>query len=302
MGMLYIVGTPIGNLEDVTLRALRILREVDVIACEDTRRTRVLLGRHGISTPLLSYHEHNERRRAGELVRRLIDGDDVALVSDAGMPTVSDPGFHLVTQAIAADVPVVPIPGPSAVTAALSVSGLPSERFLFMGFLPRTRGARRRALEQVAALPVTLVLFEAPHRIEATLVDVLAVLGPRRVALVREATKVHEEVRRGRAGEVAAAVAQMPPRGEITLVVEGQVAGTARHSETASAGKDADRTVDPDAHLRWLLGRGLSRRDAARSLAEAYGIPRRQAYRMATETARPPAAETERPRAKEAKR
>jgi 16S rRNA (cytidine1402-2'-O)-methyltransferase len=285
MGTLYVVGTPIGNLEDVTLRALRILREVNVIACEDTRRTRVMLGRHGISTPLVSYHEHNERRRAAELVGRLTNGEDVALVSDAGMPTVSDPGFHLVRQALDAGMPVVAVPGPSAVTAALSVSGLPSDRFLFLGFLPRTRAARRRALEEVAALPATLVLFEAPHRIAETLADVLAVLGPRRVSLVREATKVHEEVRRGRADELAAALAGARPRGEITLVVEGSVGrGAGRHSgvipRTQTAGEG---TGGPDAHLRRLLSGGLSRRDAARSLSEAYGIPRREAYRMATE-------------------
>jgi len=288
MGTLYVVGTPIGNLEDITLRALRILRDVDLIACEDTRRTRVMLARHGISTPLLSYHEHNERRRAAELVRRLLGGESVALVSDAGMPTVSDPGFPLITQALEAGVAVVPIPGPSAVTAALSVAGLPSDRFLFMGFLPRTRAARRRALEGVAALPATLVLFEAPHRIGETLADVLAVLGPRRVALVREATKLHEEVRRGRADELAAGVAAAPPRGEITLIVEGSAGAS------AGARRSGERTGDPDVHLRRLLGRGLSRRDAARTVAEAYGIPRRVAYRMATETAPPPAKEAKR--------
>lgn len=288
MGTLYVVGTPIGNLEDVTLRALRLLREVEVIACEDTRRTRVMLARHGISTPLVSYHEHNERRRAPELVRRLLTGDDVALVSDAGMPTVSDPGFHLVTQAIDAGVPVVPIPGPSAVTAAVSVSGLSADRFLFLGFLPRTRAARRRALEEVAALPVTLVLFEAPHRVETTLVDIGAILGPRRVALVREATKVHEEVLRGRADEIAAAVAATGPRGEITLVVEGQIGPVTEGQlrPAAAMGKAAGASDDPDVHLRRLLGRGLSRRDAARALSEACGIPRRVAYRMATEVER----------------
>ncbi len=277
MGTLYVVGTPIGNLEDVTLRALRVLREADLIACEDTRRTRVMLGRHGIATPLVSYHEHNERRRAPELVRRLLSGETVALVSDAGMPTVSDPGVQLVTQSIEAGVPVVPIPGPSAVTAALSVSGLPSDRFLFLGFLPRSRAARRRALEEVAKLPATLVLFEGPHRIAATLEDVLAVLGPRRVVLMREATKVHGEVRRGRADELASVVAGERLRGEITLVVEGNLeAGTRR-------GTAGDGAPDPDAHLRRLLGAGVSSRDAARSLSAAYGIPRREAYRMATE-------------------
>ncbi len=298
MGTLYVVGTPIGNLEDVTLRALRVLREVNLIACEDTRRTRVMLARHGISTPLVSYHEHNERRRATELVRRLRDGESVALVADAGMPTVSDPGFHLVTQALEAGIRVVPVPGPSAVTAALSVAGLASDRFLFLGFLPRTRAARRRVLEEVAVLHATLVLFEAPHRIAETLADVVAVLGPRRLALVREATKLHEEVRRGRADEVAAAVAHTRPRGEITLVVEGPiegaVGGAVARAPSGRMSKAGEPTADPDTHLRRLLGRGLSRRDAARSLSEAYGIPRRKAYRMATETERPPAKEAKR--------
>lgn len=277
MGTLYVVGTPIGNLEDITLRALRVLREVDVIACEDTRHTRTLLKRHGIATPLVSYHEHNERERAPQLVRRLVAGEDIALVTDAGMPGISDPGFHVVTGALAAGVPVTPVPGPSAVTAALSVAGLPTDRFLFMGFLPRTRAARRRAFEEVATVPATLVLFEAPHRIRDTLADLVEVLGPRRVALMRELTKLHEEVLRGRADEIAARLEGVRPRGEITLVVQG--AGPRRHPSA--------RAVEPAAHLRRLLNRGLSRRDAARSLAETYGIPRRVAYRMALEAGKP---------------
>lgn len=277
MGTLYVVGTPIGNLEDITLRALRVLREVDVIACEDTRHTRTLLKRHGITTPLVSYHEHNERERAPQLVRRLVAGENIALVTDAGMPGISDPGFHVVTGALAAGVPVTPVPGPSAVTAALSVAGLPTDRFLFMGFLPRTRAARRRAFEEVATVPATLVLFEAPHRIRDTLADLVEVLGPRRVALMRELTKLHEEVLRGRADEIAARLEGVRPRGEITLVVEG--AGPRRHPSA--------RAVEPAAHLRRLLNRGLSRRDAARSLVETYGIPRRVAYRMALEAGKP---------------
>lgn len=270
MGTLYIVGTPIGNLEDITLRALRVLRDVDVIACEDTRRARTLLERHGITTPVLSYHEHNERERAPQLVRRLTAGEDVALISDAGMPGVSDPGFHLVTQAVAAGAAVTAVPGPSAVTAALSVAGLPTDRFLFLGFLPRTGKARRRALEEVAAVRATLVLFEAPHRIQETLADLAAILGPRRVALVREATKLHEEVQRGRTDEVAARIGGGRVRGEITVVVEGAAPATAPADAPA-----------PAAYLRGLLRRGMSRRDAARRLAESYGIPHRKAYQMA---------------------
>lgn len=270
MGTLYVVGTPIGNLEDITLRALRVLRSVDLIACEDTRHTRTLLQRHGISRPLISYHEHNERTRAPQLVRRLLTGEDVALVSDAGMPGISDPGFHLITQAIAAGVPIVPIPGPSALTAALSVAGLPTDRVLFLGFLPRTQAARRRALAEVTGVGATLAIFEAPHRARQTLADISHVLGPRRVALIREATKLHEEVLRGPADEVAAHLAASPPRGEITLVVEG----------AAEAAVDRE---PPAAYLRGLLKRGLSRRDAARRLAAAYRIPHREAYRLALE-------------------
>lgn len=281
MGTLYVVGTPIGNLEDITLRALRVLREVDLIACEDTRHTRTLLKRHGIATPLVSYHEHNERERAQQLVRRLVAGEDIALVTDAGMPGISDPGFHVVTGALAAGVPVTPVPGPSAVTAVLSVAGLGTDRFLFMGFLPRTRAARRRAFEEVSTVPATLVLFEAPHRIRDTLADLAEVLGPRRVALMRELTKIHEEVLRGRADEIAERLAEIQPRGEITLVVEG--AALRRQAGQAQSRHLSVRAVEPAAHLRRLLNRGLSRRDAARSLAETYGIPRRVAYRMALE-------------------
>ncbi len=285
MGTLYVVGTPIGNLEDITLRALRVLREVDLIACEDTRHTRTLLKRHGIATPLVSYHEHNERERAPQLVRRLVAGEDIALVTDAGMPGISDPGFHVVTGALAAGVPVTPVPGPSAVTSALSVAGLGTDRFLFMGFLPRTRAARRRAFEEVSTVPATLVLFEAPHRIRDTLADLAEVLGPRRVALMRELTKIHEEVLRGRADEIAERLAEIQPRGEITLVVEG--AALRRQAGQAQSRHLSGRAVEPAAHLRRLLNRGLSRRDAARSLAETYGIPRRVAYRMALEAGKP---------------
>jgi 16S rRNA (cytidine1402-2'-O)-methyltransferase len=274
MGTLYVVGTPIGNLEDITLRALRVLRAVAVIACEDTRHARTLLRRHGVATPLLSYHEHNERARAPQLVRRLITGEDVALISDAGMPAIADPGFHLITQAIAAGVRVVPVPGPSAVTAALSVAGLPTDRFLFLGFLPRAARARRRALAEIAGLRATLVLFEAPHRIRETLADLAATLGPRRVALVREATKLHEEVVRGEAAAVRARLEEAPVRGEITLVVEGAPPAT------GAAGDE------PAAYLRRLLNRGVSRRDAARTTAELFRIPRRDAYRLALELAR----------------
>jgi len=231
-GTLYVVATPIGNLEDLSIRAARILREVDVIACEDTRHTRLLLQRYGITTPMVSYHEHNEPARAQELLRRLETGESAALVSDAGTPVLSDPGFSLVRQAIAGGIPVVPLPGPSAITAALSVAGLPTDRFVFLGFLPRKAGERRRALEEVASIPWTLVLFETPHRIAHALRDLHTILGDRQVAVMRELTKKFEEVVRGTVSQVADRMQQTPPRGELTLVVAG--AEAVRGGEAAS--------------------------------------------------------------------
>jgi len=271
-GTLYIVATPIGNLEDITLRAMRVLKDVDVIACEDTRHTRVLLSRHGITTPLVSYHEHNEDRRAAELIGRLERGESVALVSDAGMPLLSDPGYPLITSAVAHAIPVVAVPGPSAVTAALAVSGLPAERFLFGGFFPRRAKERRHMLQDLVTLPCTSVFFEAPHRISQTLADLHAALGNRRIALVRELTKRFEEVVRGNLAEVIEQTSGRPPRGEYTIVLEG--AGAA-----AKALEHADASVE--AHLRALLHGGVAPSSAARIVAGAHRVPRRTAYRMA---------------------
>ena len=205
-GTLYLVGTPIGNLEDITLRALRVLGEVDLIACEDTRHTGKLLRHYKISKPLVSYHEHNERERAGELIEKLLAGLSVALVSDAGMPLISDPGYHIVGEAARVGVPVVPIPGPSAVIAALAASGLPTAEFVFAGFLPPRRGARRRRLEDYLLTPSTLVFYEAPHRIKECLDDARQILGDRQAAVARELTKLHEEMIRGRLSDLAAAI------------------------------------------------------------------------------------------------
>lgn len=269
-GTLYVVATPIGHLEDLTFRAVRVLTAVDLIACEDTRHTRQLLTHYGISAPMVSYHEHNEQRRAPELLRQLQDGKAVALVSDAGTPVLSDPGYTLVQLAIEAGIPVVPIPGPSAITAALSVAGLPTDRFLFLGFLPRRAGERRRALEEVASLPWTLILFEAPHRIEPALRAVLDVLGNRRLVLVRELTKKFEEVRRGVARDVLEHIRAVPPRGELTLLIEG-------------ASAVSPRTSDPAADLKALLARGIPAKEAVREVAQRHRIPRRAAYRLALE-------------------
>ena len=220
MGKLHVVGTPIGNLEDVTLRALRVLREVQLIAAEDTRTTRKLLNAYQIATPLTSFHDFTGPGKAQRLVERL-HTIDIALVSEAGMPGISDPGFPLIRAAIAAGVEVVPVPGPSAVLAALVASGLPMHAFHFLGFLHRKAGPRRRQLEQVASEPNTLVLFEAPHRLLASLQALEEVLGDRPAAVARELTKVHEEFVRGRLSELRAHFASHPPRGELTLVVAG---------------------------------------------------------------------------------
>lgn len=267
-GVLYLVATPIGNLEDVTLRALRVLREVDVVAAEDTRRARTLLSRHGIRNRVVSYHEHNEKSRAAELLELLRSGRSVALVSDAGTPVLSDPGYELVRGCAEEGIPVVPVPGPSAVTAALAASGLPTDRFLFAGFVPRKREARRRFLEELARLPVTLVLFESPRRLSACLADLHRVAGNRRVAVCRELTKRHEEILRGTVQEVMARLGTGAVRGEVTLVVEGAPAPTPQPQEL-------------DDVVRQALEGGASVREAAEAAARRCGVSRREAYRRA---------------------
>ena len=219
-GTLYIVATPIGNLEDITLRALRVLGEVDFIAAEDTRHTRKLLNVHGISRPLLSYHEHNMRTRGLRLIRELLGGKSVALVTDAGTPTISDPGLDLVRLAISENIPLSPIPGPSAVTTALAVSGLPVQPFIFLGYPPNRPSARRKFLTNYASAEHTLVLFESPRRLGSSLKDMRKIWGNRRMAVTRELTKIHEEIFRGSLDE-AIALWPREARGEITLLVAG---------------------------------------------------------------------------------
>jgi 16S rRNA (cytidine1402-2'-O)-methyltransferase len=256
-GRLVVCPTPIGNLEDVTLRVLAALRGADVVACEDTRRTRILLDRYGVSAPLVSYHEHNEERRARELVKRMRGGETVALVSDAGMPLISDPGYVLVREAVAAGLAVEVLPGPSAALAALVASALPADRWRFTGFLPRKKGELRDLLAEPGG---TLVAFESPRRLPATL-GVLAELDPdREAAVCRELTKAHEEVVRGTAAELAARYAGAPPRGEVVLVV-----GPAERA--AEAGADP-RAVDA---LRRLVDAGARVRPAAAVVAELAG-------------------------------
>src|SRR5215475_6780308 len=218
-GVLYLVATPIGNLEDITLRALRVLREADQIAAEDTRHTQKLLTHYEISRPLVSYHEHNEMTRAPELLISLEQGAKIALVSDAGMPLVSDPGHRLVALCLRHHIPVVPVPGPSASLAALAASGLPNEEFLFVGFLPQRSGERRRALERLRIEDRTLILYEAPHRIAECVADAREILGNRQACLAREVTKVHEEFRRGKLSEIEQSLRERPAKGEITFLI-----------------------------------------------------------------------------------
>ena len=221
-GILYIVSTPIGNREDITLRALRILKEVDLIAAEDTRHTGLLLRHFGIQTPLSSYFEGNELRKRDLILSRLKQGDRVALVSDAGTPGISDPGFRLIQLVIENQIPVVPIPGPSAAIAALSVSGLPTDAFFFKGFLPHKSKKRRGLLEQLEEVRETIIFYESPHRIIETLKDISDILGDREMALARELTKIYEEVLRGRVSEIQNQIAGRKIKGEITLVISGK--------------------------------------------------------------------------------
>ena len=273
-GTLYVVATPIGNLEDVTLRALRILRDVSVIAAEDTRRTSRLLQHYSISTPTTSLHEHNETARTPGLIQRLLSGESVAVVSDAGTPVVSDPGARLVAAAHEAGVRVEPIPGPSAALAAVSASGLGGDGFVFVGFPPSKAGQRREWLSRLAAEKRPVVLYEAPHRIRATLEDMLAVMGDRTMAVGRELTKAHEElVIRPISGHLAV---MADVRGELTLVVAPDSRPLA-HPERPSADS-----------LRVEFGRlteraGVTRREAIRSLAEKYGLKAREVYALVEE-------------------
>jgi 16S rRNA (cytidine1402-2'-O)-methyltransferase len=264
-GCLYLVATPIGNLEDITLRALRILKEADQIACEDTRHTQKLLNHYNISKPLVSYHEHNEMTRAPELVLAMEQGQQTALVSDAGMPLVSDPGYRLVTLALRHHIPVIPVPGPSALLAALSASGLPNEEFLFAGFLPARSGERRRALERLRIEDRTIILYEGPHRIEETLADAHEILGDRPACLAREVTKLHEEFRRGTLSELIASLSDKPVRGEITLLV-GAVPPEQRAAQRDTSQSLAERV---DELIRQAK---LDRKEALKLAAKERGV------------------------------
>ena len=268
MGTLYVVGTPIGNLKDITLRALEVLRTVDLIAAEDTRVTARLLRHYDIHTPMTSYFEHNKLQKL-DVILAALEAGDVALVSDAGMPGINDPGYELINAAIAAGYPVRVVPGPSAPLAALVLSGLPTDRFLYLGYLPRRRQERRRRLSEAQVEPGTLIFLETPHRLVAALADAVDVLGAeRQAAVARELTKVHEEVVRGTLADLLAHFEAHPPRGEIVLLIAGSGAAQRPTVEPAR--------VEEALHL--LLEAGLSRSQAARIVARILGIPRRDVY------------------------
>lgn len=281
---LYVVATPIGNAEDITLRALTVLRAVDEVACEDSRVTAKLLARHGVGAKLTPYHEHNAARARPRLLADLSGGGRIALVSDAGTPLVSDPGYKLVRACIEAGIPVIPVPGPSAPLTALLVSGLPSDRFLFAGFLPNKSTARRRVFGELAAVPATLLFFESAQRLAESLADMAEVLGDRPAAVARELTKLFEECRRGGLAELAAHYRESgPPKGEIVIVCGGA---------TGAAAEAAAETLD--SQLVVALER-MSLKDAVAAVATATGLPRKQVYARALHLAENDTAEPDKP-------
>ena len=271
-GRLYVVGTPIGNLEDITLRAIRVLKEVDVVACEDTRRTTQLLDHYGITTPTVSYHNHNELMRAPELIVRLEDGENIALVSDAGMPLISDPGHRLVKLAVRHSIPVIPVPGPSAMIATLAAAGLPMEECLILGFLPSKHLQRQKLLARIKG-ERSILFYESPQRIIESLRDILNVLGDRPAVIAREVTKLHEEFLRGYVSEVLLRMQRRAVKGEITVLLGPPDENLGRSSlpVTASIGEDVERL---------MAERGIEERAALKAVAKARGISKSEAYRQ----------------------
>jgi 16S rRNA (cytidine1402-2'-O)-methyltransferase len=267
LGTLYLVSTPIGNLEDISLRALRILREADIIAAEDTRHTKKLLNHHQISAPLTSYFEHNKFQKGSYLLAKLKEGKNIALVSDAGTPGISDPGYHLIQLALNSSIRIVPVPGSSAVIAALSVSGLPTDSFVFEGFLPAQRGKRKRYLEDLKDERRTIVLYESPRRLLATLRDIEATIGEWDIAVCRELTKIHEEILRGTVAEVIEELKERKIKGEVTLIVAGSKKSQARLP---------DRLLDEI--KRHQHDSGLPLREIIRLVSKQTGIPRKEVY------------------------
>lgn len=270
-GKLYLVGTPIGNLEDITFRALRTLKEADLIACEDTRRTQQLLNHYSIQTRTISYHEHNELTRAPELIIQLEQGSHIALVSDAGMPVISDPGYRLVHLAIRHNIPVIPVPGASAFLAALAAAGLPVDKFRFLGFLPSRKTARRKALDELKGATKTLVFYEAPHRLLETLTDVRDVLGDMPLVVAREVTKLHEEFLRGSASEIVSRLKKKPVKGEMTVLLAPQLASAVQHASSPPIREAVEQA---------MAAEGLSERAALKAVARQRGISKSEAYRQ----------------------
>lgn len=271
-GTLYVVSTPIGNLEDITHRAVRVLDEVDLIACEDTRHTHKLLNHYGIKTKTVSYHEHNERERASELLEMINRGSDIAIVSDAGTPAISDPGFRLAQLAIENNVRVVPVPGPSALLTALVASGMPTDEFFFGGFLPARSSARRTRLTELRLIPATLIFYEGPHRIAATLKDALEILGEREAVVARELTKIHEELARGRLSELAERFSSPESaRGEMVLIIDRAIIqGEVPADQAASNISELVTKFESE---------GVDHRTALKKAAKELGISRDEAYR-----------------------
>jgi 16S rRNA (cytidine1402-2'-O)-methyltransferase len=270
-GILYIVPTPIGNLEDITLRALRVLKEVDLIAAEDTRHTRHLLIHYGITTALTSYHEHNERKKSLSLLERMQKGANIALVSDAGTPAISDPGYRLVVEAIRAQIRVVPLPGASALATVLSAGGLPTDRIAFEGFLPAKKQERRAKLGALRGQSATLVFYEAPHRLKETLNDMVEIFGDRDIVIAREVTKVHEEFLRGSVRDLISRLAERELRGEITIVVRGSLV-------EAAVSESALKT-----EIRRLKNEGMRVKEIAEVLGERFGYSKKEIYRLTLE-------------------
>ncbi len=268
-GGLFIVGTPIGNMEDITLRALRILKEVDLIAAEDTRQIRKILNKYSIKNRTISYHEHNEDYKSQKIVNELLSGKDVALVSDAGMPGISDPGYRLVNLAFKQGIEVISVPGPSAIVASLSVSGLPTDSFFFAGFLPTKKGERIKKLQEYKEYSFTLVLYEAPHRIVKSLQDILEILGNRKVVIARELTKMHEEVLRGSADEVISLLKARQIKGEITLLVEGK--------KKEKPGNISD--IELKDKIEELKRKGFSEKEAMKKVARQLNVSKSEVYR-----------------------
>jgi 16S rRNA (cytidine1402-2'-O)-methyltransferase len=268
-GVLYVVATPLGNLEDITLRALRILQEVDLIAAEDTRHTRKLLAHYGINTPLTSYYDHIEAAKAPVLIAQLQEGKRIALVSDAGTPSIADPGYRLVKGAAEAGISIVPIPGPSTVAALLSVGGLPTDRFAFEGFLPAKPSQRRKMLQQLKHEERTVMFFESPHRLRDTLADLEEIFGDRPLALGRELTKMYEEVLRGTVSEVRASLQEREVKGEVALLIAGATSKTQPEDE-----------LPVTKEIQQLLNRNLSLKEIAQMIGERRGIPKREIYAL----------------------